>query len=158
MAFKFSMTLSGDKLLNKKLRNAMKYARDLRPAFKIIAVEMYYSINENFEKQSKPVGGKWQKLSDSYQKFKQKIGKQRILQITGALKNSIISRSGGRGTQGSITKMDRMKLQIGTQLKYAAVHQFGYKNIPARPYLGFKKKDIRLAKKHLSNHLLKDFK
>ncbi len=85
------------------------------------------TINERFEKEQAPDGSKWKPLSPARVKQrlkKHKSGKMKILQDVGELRRSITYEAG------------KNYVRVGSNLKYAATHQFGRGNIPARPYLG----------------------
>lgn len=119
-----------------------------------------------FKRSMDPDGNPWKKLSagtistkNKKIKDKKKKGMHQILVDTGALKNSITSSSdpyGIRGTQGN-------DVEIGTNIPYASIHNFGgiiivpandngfgrgihipeHKvTIPARPFMGFGGSDL----------------
>ncbi|HPL75678.1 MAG TPA: phage virion morphogenesis protein [Candidatus Sumerlaeota bacterium] len=58
------------------------------------------------------------------------IGMFKILMDSGRLANSITFEANDK------------QVEIGTNLVYAATHQFGRGAIPARPYLGFQESDV----------------
>ena len=58
------------------------------------------------------------------------IGMFKILMDSGRLANSITFDA------------DNKQVEIGTNLVYAATHQFGRGKIPARPFLGFQETDV----------------
>ncbi len=118
-----------DKELQQALKKLADKTSDLRPLMQNIAGIMEYSIEENFEQEGRP---KWQKLSPVTIKQRRKKGywPGRILQMRGELASSITS------------SYDSNSAIIGTNKKYAAIHQFGGKagrgkkvKIPARSYL-----------------------
>jgi phage virion morphogenesis protein len=82
---------------------------------------------DRFAEQIDPEGNKWkvlaQKTHDYY--IKKGWGKTRFLLIgEGNLRSQIIYEKSG------------WSVLVGSALEYAATHQFGRGNIPARPYLG----------------------
>ena len=118
---------------------------DLSPVMRRIAGAMESGVEDAFQSERSPAGVPWSDLSDvttQRRKSQQRIKK---LQVTGDLAGSIHSRHDARSASA------------GTNLVYAATHQFGaakgafgrgtYKtrkgsfpipwgNIPARPFLG----------------------
>ncbi len=50
--------------------------------------------------------------------------------------------------------MNGDSVEVGSNLEYAAVHQFGYKNIPARPYLGVSESDGRRVLQRVERAIL----
>ncbi len=108
---------------------------------KRVAVESWAEIDDTFKTESSPDGVKWKRLSKIYRAFKKKIGKERILVITGVMRKSFVSRAGGSGGRGTRFNLTKNRLRIGTSLTRAVVHQKGSrkKNIPKRPMLGISK-------------------
>ena len=118
---------------------------DLSPVMRRIAGAMESGVEDAFQSERSPAGVPWSDLSDvttQRRKSQQRIKK---LQVTGDLAGSIHSRHDARSAS------------VGTNLVYAATHQFGaakgafgsgsYKtrkgsfpipwgHIPARPFLG----------------------
>jgi len=60
------------------------------------------------------------------------VGGGQILIDTGTLMRSVTART---PTTGSIRKLTKTELVIGTNVEYAPYHQYGTKHIPARPFL-----------------------
>jgi phage gpG-like protein len=72
------------------------------------------------------------------------------LNDSGRLKQSVTSRA--------IKRVNKRKLQYGTNLVYAGVHNFGWHNkgrgaIPARPFLYFDSKDERTIKRIFEDYV-----
>ena len=119
-----------DAELQKNLKKLASKAENLRPLMKNISGIMLDSVEENFEKEGRP--NKWTPLSKSTirQRTKKGYWPGRILQMRGELASSITS------------YYDSNSAIVGTNKKYAAIHQFGGDagrnkkvKIPARPYL-----------------------
>lgn len=114
--------------LNAFLQNLSTKASNLTPILYHTQDAMFQLSMNSFEKESDAFGNPWKPIKALKN---QKFGKKKILQDTGVLKESIISRN------------DRVsKVSIGSNLSYAPIHQFGGKAgkggksiIPARPYL-----------------------
>lgn len=71
------------------------------------------STQQRFDKQIKPSGVKWDELSPAYARRK-KYHKDKILTLRGYLRSSIRYRVTGAHS-----------VEVGTNIKYAAIHQFG---------------------------------
>ena len=85
---------------------------------------------DRFDDQTDPEGNEWKKLADKtieyYQKkFPAALANRSILLGEGRLRDSMTYNVSGTD---SVT--------VGATMIYAAVHQYGYKGIPARPYIG----------------------
>ena len=117
------------------LQDLSKKASNLTPILYHTQDAMYQLSMDSFEKEKDVFGNPWKptKLTESSAKSlkNQKFGKKKILQDTGVLKESVIARNNGAN-----------KVSIGSNLRYAPIHQFGGKAgkggksiIPARPYL-----------------------
>jgi len=76
---------------------------------------------------------------------KQKENGGKILQVTGRLRSKIWRRASGKN------------VKLGTNVKYAATHQFGRGAIPARPFLFVTRKDWDIINKILLRHYLARF-
>ncbi len=125
----FQLTVK-DNHLTQELNHLQTKLSNLKPLLEDIG-DYLLEITENaFESESSPDGKAWRKLDPKYLNYKNKIGRNKKLQIEGDLARSI----------ESIATSDR--LIIGSNLEYAPIHQFGGfagKNhkafIPARPFL-----------------------
>jgi phage virion morphogenesis protein len=91
-----------------------------------IGEEAVQSVQKNFDQEGRPK--KWKDWSVEYGEWRQAHrgeanGEEKILSLSGVLRNSINARPYAR------------RVVIGTNVEYAATHQFGRGAIPARPYL-----------------------
>lgn len=112
--------------------------KDYTPAFEKAAIQMERSVGLNFRAQGRP---KWTRMSPATMKSRRKRGKgAMILQDGGTLKASVTSNI-------AVKKFTPLSYEYGTNLVYAAAQQFGYKHIPARPYLGFQPEDGEIIAK-----------
>lgn len=75
------------------------------------------------DEKTSPEGEPWAEWSESYAGSRQ--GHHSLLLFEGRLRDSVV----GKVLNGST-------VVVGASMIYAAVHQYGYKNTPARPYLG----------------------
>lgn len=75
-----------------------------------------------------------------------------ILVDTGTLRASVT----GKG-EGYIRRLGPTRLVMGTNIKYAATHQYGSpkKNIPARPFLLFQPEDIQRIRQRFQAYIRK---
>jgi phage virion morphogenesis protein len=130
--------------------------RDFSPLLKTIGVGMVKSTQHRFVEAKDPEGRAWHALNPVYAETKKGPGILRNRAMSG-------------GLMGSITfKVEGTVLRVGSNKKYAAIHQFGgvirpvtakalvfrmggklvragSVKIPARPYLGFGKEDQVVA-------------
>ena len=122
--------------VNQRLLELAHRGENLRPLMKNVAGILAYSTEENFANEGRP---KWVDLAESTKKKRQKTGHYpgQILQVTGQLASSIS------------TQYDNESAVIGSNLDYAAIHQFGGQagknksaSIPARPYLQLTDEDF----------------
>jgi phage virion morphogenesis protein len=114
---------------------------DVTPAMKEIGEIVIESVQRNFEEKRSPEGNRWQELAN--ETIREKVlrgrGPTDILIDRGILMGSIHRQADAHG------------VTIGTNVVYAAVHQFGAAfttlkgrrtvRIPARPYLGVRDTD-----------------
>jgi phage virion morphogenesis protein len=137
------------------LRQIGDRVADPKPLLVDIGAALVQSTRERFDTMTDPTGKKWTPLSADTQigrmggtkrvytqkmRFRkgaaEKMGNLRILFRQGHLRNSITSRASRTG------------VEIGTNLAYGALHQFGGQagrgrkiTVPARPYLGLSTAD-----------------
>lgn len=102
------------------LRTINRFVDDMRPVWDEIGRELVESAHRRFRASVAPNGKRW---------LPTKAGNKPLIR-TGALMNSIR------------TNVTRRKMTVGSDLPYAAIHQFGgmagrgrRTRIPARPYL-----------------------
>lgn len=88
-------------------------ARDLRQPMDAIGALIQTSTDIRWEREVDPDGQPWTPLARSTVKRKAKLGKERLLQISTRLRNSITRKP----------YVDRV--EVGTNVVYAAAHQFG---------------------------------
>lgn len=116
-----------DKQVLELLARLHRKIADMRLIMHEVGVEIVHSVEENFDAEGRYsvvgsyLGGgkKWDKLSDATIKIKEKQGKSapyKILQDSGRLAGSI-SVAAIRADVNSVT--------VGTNVSYAAMHQFG---------------------------------
>lgn len=136
-------------------RRLERNAERARPAFDDIGSMLVASTQQRFEAERGPDGAAWPALAESTQK--KRVSKRRLrgsghmLRVKGHLYNSITHLA---------TDHD---VQVGTNRKYAALHQFGgeagMKNpgaaaVPARPFLGVSDEDRDEILRILADHLM----
>ena len=117
-------------------------AMDLRqPASSISQIILKSTRDRIQSTKMSPEGGRWAPLSS---KYAAKKGRQDLLVLKGQLLKSI--RTNTKFTMG------RAEVEVTSSVPYAATHQFGRRNIPARPYIGFSTKDKADIQKVLDDH------
>lgn len=128
-----------DNEVQRMLKDLAGRVKDMRPVMRKIAGIMHDAVEQNFEEEGRP---KW-KPSKRALKHKGKT-----LQDTGSLAVSISMR------------YDNKSAQVGTNKKYAAIHQFGGKagrgrkvTIPARPFLKLTDNDLEEIKEAVKDYL-----
>jgi phage virion morphogenesis protein len=143
-----SVTIS-DASVRRAFDNLAVVMGNTRPVMAAIGTELVASTHMRFVKQTDPDGNAWQALDEDYAATKRN---SRILTESGRLRDSINAQAGND------------QVSVGTNVIYAAIHQFGGtivpKNashlffrigdrlvktdsvtLPARPYLGISADD-----------------
>ncbi|MBF0339776.1 MAG: phage virion morphogenesis protein [Magnetococcales bacterium] len=129
---------SDAKELEQSFARLAKTVRHLEPVLKDIGHYLLRSIDQRFDDEVKPQGGKWDDISKyTKEKKRGRFGEGRILTDRGRLRRSITFVTDGNG------------LLVGTNVIYAAIHQLGGETgrkggrftLPARPFLGISGKD-----------------
>jgi phage virion morphogenesis protein len=97
---------------------ALKRTRDgllnLRPAMKNIGEYLLLETDDRFKKQEAPDGSAWKPISRSWRQYKVRKGHiTKILQMRGRLRKSIVY------------KASADQVNVGTNVVYANIHQFG---------------------------------
>jgi len=106
-----------DREIMAALDRMSRQARRLSPAWKNIGEALLRSTQQRFHLQQDPEGHRWQRLKDSTKASKAARGydPRKILTMRGQLRDSIRYQADDGG------------VRIGTNLIYAAIHQFGGK-------------------------------
>jgi phage virion morphogenesis protein len=125
-----------DRELRRAISRIMERLSNPQRAFKAIGLIVRNSVLKNFEAQGRPQ--RWKELKESTIRKK---GSSRILEDTGRLRNSITYRA------------HRDMVEIGTNVVYAGIHQFGGRagrghsaEIPSRPFLMLQEEDYNVIK------------
>lgn len=110
-----------------------------KATFEAIGEELLLSTRERFANEESPTGQKWKSLSKAQKRRKQKRDYgDKILSMRGHLKDLLRFQATDK------------QVQIGSDRKYAAIHQYGGKftafgkysaKMPARPFLGVSEDD-----------------
>jgi phage virion morphogenesis protein len=121
--------------LNKKMGN-------MTPVMKTIGEIVRSSVIRNFEQERDPAGAKWKPS------VRAMISGGKTLTDRAILRNSLNVRASSN------------KVSVGTNIVYAAIHQFGGKagrgrkvSLPARPFLGVRDDDWTEIKASLMDYL-----
>lgn len=138
MAGAFVEVSIDDRELRELLSGIMKRMADMTPVNREIGEVVYESVQRNFEEKRAPDGTPWKPLAGSTKKARARKGRsaEDILILNRILMGSIHADA----------YPDRA--EIGTDLIYAAIHQFGglagrghSVEIEAREYLGVRDED-----------------
>ena len=109
------------------------------PAKAADGVAKYYlnALKRRFNSMETPDGMPWKPLSEKYKATKPLAVRDKILVLSGRLKDSFTY------------AVSQQRIAFMTTVPYAATHQFGSakKNIPARPFLGFSKSNLKEIEK-----------
>jgi len=108
-----------------KLKQLEDMGRDFREPMNQAGLYMMRETEKNFRSQKSPDGSAWSPLADSTQakrrKWKKSQHSNRTLQDTGTLMNSLINQS----HSNAIFRVSQHSVELGTNVPYAGVHQFG---------------------------------
>ena len=102
------------------MQQAASRAQNLSPFFRQASMVMYRSFDQNFKRQGRPKG--WARLRPNTVAGRRK-GSKRILQDTGMLRLSVVSRA----APDNVYQMGHDYLKMGTKSKIASFHQEGTK-------------------------------
>lgn len=135
MATEFAVRVENQGVLQ-VLQRLSSRLDDLTPFMEEVSGVLAFGVEEAFRLEQDPVSGAaWEELADATVAQRSADGHWpgKMLQVTGQLAVSV-STSRQHGPDFAM---------VGTNLEYAAIHQFGGKagrnrsvDIPARPYLG----------------------
>lgn len=124
-------------------------AGNLRGLFADVGEYLQLSHRYRWDLAIAPDGTPWEPLDPAYQKRK-KRRRDDILVLDGFLRDQLADTR----KAGGVLEATTADLIFGTNRRYAAAHQFGTDDIPARPFLGLSDDDrtkiLELAKEHLA--------
>jgi len=133
---KIQISSEGAQAVSEVLTQLVNNLDDLAPALGNVGEHLMLTHRDHFDQQRSPDGDPWQPLSPEYAKRKKK-NKGKILRLNDILRDTLAYNIGDDS------------LEFGSNLEYAAIHQFGAANdmiprlaaIPARPFLGLSRDD-----------------
>lgn len=147
------LRVSGDQLRTKivmldRFREAVEHPK---PVFDRVVKELEVLADQNFSVGKRPLGGPWAKLSPNYAAYKKVVRPGRpILTFDGPLSASLGTARG----PGAIRETSDKKLRYGTSIFYAAYHNRGTENMPARQVLPVNGKQLQaLVAKAVHEHI-----
>lgn len=134
-----------DRALVAALQRLQQHVSDLTPVYRDIGEQIQNQTKQRFRDQVDPDGIPWRDyapLDDEYRAHKKKNA-DKILIYDGYL---------SRGIHYQPTEQD---VEIGTNEKYGATHQFGREEdgIPARPFLGLSDEDEAEVLEIIEQHI-----
>ena len=124
---------------------------DMTPLMRTIANHLADVAERSFENEQEPSGTAWQQLAPTTQADKKRKGlSPKTLTRTSQLARSVLA------------DWDNSSAVAGTNLVYAATHQFGSaddgRNIPARPIFGIGSQDEQLIQNELAQFVSKKWR
>jgi len=119
-----------DQRLKAAFATLIERGKHMEPLTEEIANHLYNLTDESFEVESSYTGTPWARLSASTVKQK---GNAKMLYHEGTLQRSLYQESTSDSAYVGVNA-------TANGYAYPAVHQFGSKNVPARPYLPFDEK------------------
>lgn len=138
-----SVDVTGSSSIVNAFNRLIKNIDDTSPALRDIGEYLTESTQQRFEDMETPDGEKWEELAPGTIAKKKRV--DRILTESGTLADTLNYQLGND------------QLMFGSNLEYAATHQFGRDNanIPAREFLGFSEQDedeiLAIFHQYLSN-------
>ena len=126
---------AGINLLVNKFKKIENQFENKIPLYKRIGVNLLNEISNTFKEESHE-GRAWKPLSIATISIRRKgggRGRPKILQDTGTLKRSFVMDA------------NNTRIKIGTPIKYASKHEFGFRQIPQRKMLPSRKKALSLS-------------
>ena len=146
----YSIKVEGQERIIEEFNRLIKQSNDLTPVFRDIGEYLIESTQQRFVEQKSPDGEAWQPLSEL--SLSRKTRKDKILTESGTLADTLTYQISGD------------ELLFGSNLEYAAMHQFGgitspksmfpNKEIPARPFLGISDEDEEEILALITEHIL----
>jgi len=136
------LTVDTDNLksVGESIREILNRSQNLKPAIHDIAEHVLESTQQRFLAMETPDGDAWEPLA--FETLARKERQDRILTESGTLADTIHY------------LIENDEVQIGSNLEYAATHQFGRDNIAERPFLGLSNDDTDEILDILQSHLL----
>ena len=125
--------------IDSRLKNPNKLLRTIYFTYGFKDIVQHFRDEEGSE-------GKWPPRSDRTNEMYDRINKgkgknagsyrssNKLLQLTGKLRSSLLYGE-ERANNSSVTNHGQYAISIFSNVKYAGVHNYGYKNIPQREYL-----------------------
>lgn len=134
-----------DRAIVAALQRLQQHVSDLTPVYRDIGEQVQNQTKQRFRDQVDPDGIPWRDyapLNDEYQARKDKNA-DKILIYDGYLSGGIHYQATGQG------------VEIGTNEKYGATHQYGREEdgIPARPFLGLSDDDKAEVLEIIEQHI-----
>jgi len=145
--------IAGDVVLVRKLDYTISNLANLKPFYEQTLDLIKTNLDRNFEREGAEAS-KWQSLSAKTLKarslrqgyYARSPNKPRILRWTGNMQDN------------RLEEATRDYAKVEFQTSYAKFHNFGTKNIPARPFVKLDNKTNSLIIRNLENFILKDLR
>ena len=130
-----------DRAFQRAIKKAARRNANMRPLWEDIGEEALQIVQENFAAEGRPV--KWETWSLAYKKKRRKkvasdeaMLEEKILTLSGRLRHSVTKGKPEYG-QHVILEPKQTGVVIGTNVEYAAAHNFGWPKggLPKREFL-----------------------
>lgn len=141
------ITFKIEENLSKTLQAKAARLRDIRRPLESIGLRLVESTRRRIKTtKTDPDGNRWEPWALSTEEARQRRGTSGggLLYETGSLYTSIRARVSGR------------EVTVSSDEPYARYHQVGTWRLPARPFIGLSKQDIRIATTIMNSHIRGD--
>lgn len=118
------------------MRALLSGRTDFRAPLRTVALYLNAQARKCFDEQRAPDGTPWAKFKRP-PSVKRGGSSSKLLRDTGILMGSMTAQ-----VQGHVEEVTATSLRWGSNVPYAAFHQYGTRFIPARPFLGITAKDV----------------
>lgn len=158
-----------DRAVRRSLEDAQRRARDMTPVYRDWGHRMLNSVSQNFRVGGRP--DRWAPLAQATI-LGRLGGKRKAMKRKGGMRAPAARKAAGFKT---LVRSARLKnsisyrlisngIEVGTNVVYAAIHQYGGKagrgrsvTIPARPYLVVQDEDLRVMADAMERHIVSVF-
>ncbi len=160
MPFALTFEVAGDVQLERSFSRFADNVKDLSEAFAEITQDFHQVVEtKQFESEGAYGSGGWKPLSDNpegkgYATWKAKNYPSRpLLVLSGLMKESLLG-----DNPWSITRIEPLRLEVGTKIPYAIYHQKGTGKMQARPVIDLTEDDKTRFVKLIQKTLVKQAK
>lgn len=150
----FTFEVAGDKQIARGFSRFADDIKDLSPAFREIAKSFRDIMRKQFDSEGSYGGSSWAPLNPTYAEWKAaNFGGKPILQLTGAMMESLVDKTGS-----TIEEISKLSMVLGSKLPYPKFHQTSTRYMPARPVIKLTEENKRTWMRILQRYLVKEAK